>query len=523
MTRSWLPLLSNFFNDIRLNLPSISTDSKLNELCQLLGRSPKLSGGSVGLYRVHKNTVMAGHEVKLYFGDFKSLQRVNRSRLDCLDSLALVNPDNIPLDCYPRNLNKLTVKYGMTHLMDDHVKELPACATVILLTNSNVVIIPSTVTHLTLSPHSVVNWLDVPAGWIPESVTYLKFEMPYRAVFHPDSIPERVVHFEMPDFIMMMVGAKLPLSIKTLRVSKNLSLLNLPPNVETLIFPSQYFQSITCELPRSITSLEFEKGFTQHVSVELPPNLQRLDIGGAELAHHFIPPLVNTIRIGIDGLLDHFPEHLESLTLSDHFDQRLQAGSLPQSLTSLTFGKQFNQELKDMVLPRRLVNLKFGENFDKELHKPGTLPGTLKVIKFGGKFNCKLPVGTIPASVTRISFGGMFNRDLMEGWAPSLRKLVLSYGFNSFGPHCIPPTVEKLWLQMSTRLPAIDGIPFGHMKNVRTIKHCNHTVYIRRISNTSLLFLAKQSLNCGFLNLDKGDNTNVLGILSSVFNPLPPD
>lgn len=217
---------------------------------------------------------------------------------------------------------------------------------------------------------------------------------------------------------------QLPMSLKTLELGKNYNqpttMLNkrvLPTSLTRLQFGLSFNQSIQPHsLPASLKSLSFDQHFNQPLSSDMiPPTLETLTLGSSFQNQLFLPPTLTSLVLG---------SSIHNITLE---------GGLPSSLTSLELGKDMVNILPTGLLPVSLKKLclrqrvQFGSipfgvtdlqyDFDHVL-PVGSLPNTIKVLKFGDEYKQLLLSGVIPASVEHLTMGDIFHQCLFPRSIP---------------------------------------------------------------------------------------------------------
>lgn len=196
----------------------------------------------------------------------------------------------------------------------------------------------------------------------------------------------------------------------------------LPESVETLRIGARFNQPLTgFRLPASLTELNFD---VDHIH----QNYFNSSLAGCILPSCFrclvIPDRWN---LPINELCQ-LPSSLESLRFGEYFNQPIENLQLPCSLTSLTFGSQFNQSLDGVKLPDSLTELDMGYlgNFNHPI-RGDIFPSGLRSLKLSRNFNQPIRDWQLPSTLTRLHFGSEFDQPIFDlptdFWPPSLIEL----------------------------------------------------------------------------------------------------
>ncbi|GAM21393.1 hypothetical protein SAMD00019534_045680 [Acytostelium subglobosum LB1] len=231
----------------------------------------------------------------------------------------------------------------------------------------------------------------------------------------------------------------------------------LPHSLTKLVLGKLWCQS--CELPiaslpNSITSITFESITQELKPGSLPDNLRSLKFTArykftTTITPNTLPRSLTKLKFATDFYLGQqfqllfapgsLPDTLQTLIVSESFNQHLEDGILPQSLRSLYLGSGFNQSLSGNVLPPALEKLSFGKSstFNQEL-QPGDLPQSLRFLQFGPQFNHMLHPGVLPSMLETLSFIGFsrYNHIFVSGSLPdSLTIMINTFNLESFHRH----------------------------------------------------------------------------------------
>ena len=124
-----------------------------------------------------------------------------------------------------------------------------------------------------------------------------------------------------------------------------------------------------------------------------------------------------------------FGAELHFLELELNFSLELHKYFFPPTLKILKFGKKYNQIIKENVLPDNLEELYFGNKFNQTIEK-NVLPQELKILHFGYLFNQRLYKKILPEKLTELCFGATYNFDISNELPDNLEKLYLGNNFN---------------------------------------------------------------------------------------------
>ena len=142
-----------------------------------------------------------------------------------------------------------------------------------------------------------------------------------------------------------------------------------------------------------------------------------------------LPGNLRSITFGYECQdIDKRPTSLESLTFQPRVSQT--ETDLPGGLKHLTFGRRFNQSLDGMNLPSGLQSLTFDYHFNQSLDHL-KLPSSLNSLKFGYCFDQTLDRVNLPSGLQSLTFGYNFNQSLDRVELPrGLQSLKFGYIFD---------------------------------------------------------------------------------------------
>lgn len=172
------------------------------------------------------------------------------------------------------------------------------------------------------------------------------------------------------------------------------------------------------------------------------------------LTHLICPEAPESLMGKLFG--DSFPPNLTYIQFPDNFNQSLD-NILPSSLKVLKFGKKFNQSVD--FLPNSLVKIKFGENFSRSI---GNLPvGIKKLVFHDFQFNKPQNNNNLPPNLQNLQLYIPFNlifslvsNSFLIGWCPpSLTQLALHVSF----PHVCPLIPISVRYLSICNLEKLDG------------------------------------------------------------------
>ena len=192
-------------------------------------------------------------------------------------------------------------------------------------------------------------------------------------------------------------------------IPEGLKFLSINISDRCFLAPSEFPSSLT-ELKlynnKSGTLLPRVPGPRPYIFGALPKNLEALFIQyfakGHVSAHNF-PSNLKTVGI-YDSPGQYFdvsmlPDSVEKIDLRYAYEKKLEPGSLPSSLKSLRFGG-YNHPLVPGVFPATLEKLVLEQNFNHDI-RPGSLPDSLKTISLGRNF--KKSAENIPSKTKILS------------------------------------------------------------------------------------------------------------------------
>ncbi|GAM19677.1 hypothetical protein SAMD00019534_028520 [Acytostelium subglobosum LB1] len=286
----------------------------------------------------------------------------------------------------------------------------------------------------------------------------------------------------------------------------------LPSSITKLIIGKYDHALEPGSLSPSITELKAKYLSHKLQPDVLPPSITTLTLGSClkKIQPHTLPSSLISLTIEATTFGDpdatpfvpgSLPDSLQTLILSDDFNQSLKAGILPMSLTVLHFGDRYNHPLPPGILPSSLKILKFIGLFNQSL-APGSLPSSLNTLELGNCFNLPLVRGSIPDSLTKLTFGNLFNHPIPDhvlplsitslkfgkyyrwsftkGSLPSLlRSLTLGYIYsNILAPGSLPTTLDTLILNSTpfeSLAPINGGGPLSDMlpSSLTKLSFCN--------------------------------------------------
>jgi len=168
------------------------------------------------------------------------------------------------------------------------------------------------------------------------------------------------------------------------------------------------------------------------------------------------------------------PVTLQSLTLGETFNQRLQNMKLPSSLRSLTLGCHFNRDLDKAKLPGSIQSLTFGDQFNQTLDG-FTLPDSLQTLTFGCGFDQSLDHVIFPHSLQNLTFGSKFSHSLEKVTLPNLRSLqlkdvLLTCWWRKMLPEWMEKDVAGQWLSWTQPTQSFDMFLISIVDSLPTTK-----------------------------------------------------
>ena len=256
----------------------------------------------------------------------------------------------------------------------------------------------------------------IPIGIFPDSLEILQLGRDFSHL-QPHALPG-----SLRQLILNQCNLMTPIAIGVL--PEGLEMLNLV-SIKTTLLPGS--------LPTSLTDLQWISGTNLKLVASLfPPHLKNLEVSrvsevalgalpaslehlwmfccftGFTLLPHVLPPNIKSLMlVGYFNQKDLrpscFPQSLERLTLGDHFDEPILPGTLPKSIKYLKFGSQFNQDL-GLALPAELDELVLGSGFsmfDQPIRKR-MIPKSVSVLNLGRSFAHPLTRGVLPTGLRRL-------------------------------------------------------------------------------------------------------------------------
>jgi len=262
---------------------------------------------------------------------------------------------------------------------------------------------------------------------LPSSLTSISFHDGYKKEFNFEALPPCIKYFSCyPQ--QHHTFDKLPRSVSHFSFSNDGMKIIIPPHVKHVKeFRKHYDQcsySDKIYLPRSIQSFQVEREIEFY---DDPPedDPSPLEIG----TKRFSSPLDGSL-----GLKD-FQVHLK---VDESFTDFIRPGSLISNIKSIQF-QDYNQILLKGAIPDSVTEIDFGVYFNSTF----TLPSSLKVVKFGFKFEQELPIGIFPPTVEEIHFGVYYDKRLEPGVLPPNLK-VLSFPYHDWLFEILPESIQEL-------------------------------------------------------------------------------
>ncbi|KYR01162.1 hypothetical protein DLAC_02271 [Tieghemostelium lacteum] len=297
----------------------------------------------------------------------------------------------------------------------------------------------------------------------------------------------------------------LPTTLTTLIIdnlySTDLEGVKFPPFLTHLQLPTTFSMHIKASyLPSTLTRLDLGNFFESPIDVgALPESLTYLNMGGYNkpLREGLIPQFVKVLifyycsqeiqylpksleylKISSDSKITLYPHvldncvNLTSVYLLINENIPLQPNCLPHSITDLTLGCSYN--LTNGTLPKSLKTLKFIK-YGRSMLDLAPLPNSLVSIEFCEYYNSPLPLTIFDGcnQLKFLKFGYKFDQTIEDGVLPvNLETLILDKPYNKLLPK-LPRTLKHLSFGSSYNQPipskilpnSLETISFGFSFN----------------------------------------------------------
>eukprot|EP01112_Ceratiomyxa_fruticulosa_P014443 TRINITY_DN4136_c0_g1_i2.p1 TRINITY_DN4136_c0_g1~~TRINITY_DN4136_c0_g1_i2.p1 ORF type:complete len:684 (-),score=86.31 TRINITY_DN4136_c0_g1_i2:46-2097(-) len=296
-------------------------------------------------------------------------------------------------------------------------------------------------THLKLCQHFENNLAE--KFDLPSTITNLEFG-DYRQLVKME-LPPNLTHLTFPGFRKQPIDAlQLPPRITHLKLSHfyDSPIISLPPNLISLVLQRGFVRPLPNNLLShnlSLRYLQLGDGFNSPVSIlNLPPNLEHLVFGRLfNLAVNELPHKITNLTFGNNYNIEisSLPLSLKHLTMGIRFDRPISNLQRNHNLTHLVLQGGFKHDVSQ--LPPSLTYLNLGRYVEKDI---SSLPRGLTRLYLGQRFNGKLK--NLPPQLTHLQLGTFFNQ-FIPSLPPTLVYLEMPDKYlHSF--HFLPVSIQHL-------------------------------------------------------------------------------
>ncbi|GAM25035.1 hypothetical protein SAMD00019534_082100 [Acytostelium subglobosum LB1] len=182
---------------------------------------------------------------------------------------------------------------------------------------------------------------------------------------------------------------------------------------------------------RSVLDISFIKHSSPLYQMDHIKHIKTMVIKGdlnMPIIRAHLPSSLKSLTIG--GNYDHTLDHVQpdtmtclSLHLARNWNQPIKPGALPQSLTMIKFGKAFDQSIPPGMLPPSVTSIYF--SYASRFNSPldgDRLPRSLTLLDMGLESRFNFPLVNLPSSLTNIALGTANNQVIIH---PTLRRVNL--------------------------------------------------------------------------------------------------